>query len=88
MKRSLFQIIAIVCLLAVGFLTVTPFVPKADADCNYYSESMCDGAVAYFVQKLNYAISVCPDGSDCAEATQSAFNAKQWAEWVCKHADS
>jgi len=33
-------------------------------------------------------ISVCPDGSDCAEATQSAFNAKQWAEWVCKHADS
>ena len=51
MKMSLFQIIAIVCLLAVGFLTVTPFLPKADANCNYYSESMCDSAVEYFVKK-------------------------------------
>lgn len=92
MKRSMCQMIAIVCILAVGFLTVTPFLPKADADCNYYSESMCDGAVAYFVEKLNEAISICNQhgqgSSECQSATQTAYNAKQWAEWVCAHADS
>ena len=36
MKLSMFQVIAIVCILAVSFLTVTPFFPKTYADCNYY----------------------------------------------------
>ena len=92
MKLSLFQIIAIVCILAVGFLTVTPFLQEADASCGYYSESYCDSAVDYFVQKLNEAISTCNQhgqgSSECDSATQTAYNAKQWAEWVCAHADS
>ncbi len=91
MKRSLFQIIAIVCILATGFLTVTSFVPKADADCNYYSESMCDEALAYLEYKINEAIRICNEnpGSDaCDKATLSAHHARQWASWVCQHADS
>ncbi|MDE0326807.1 MAG: hypothetical protein OXN27_23010 [Candidatus Poribacteria bacterium] len=32
MKMSLCQMIAIVCILAVGIMTVTPFVPTANAD--------------------------------------------------------
>ena len=32
MKMSLCQMIAVVCILAVGFLTITPFVPEVDAD--------------------------------------------------------
>ena len=31
MKMSLCQMIAIVCILAVGIMTVTPFVPPANA---------------------------------------------------------
>lgn len=93
MERYLFRMAAVMCLLAVGFLTVTPFFPKADANCNYYPESMCESAVEYFVKKLNYAIRICPGSNDaqitaCEKATQSAYNAKVWAEWVCEHADS
>lgn len=32
MKRLTLQMIAIVCILAVGSLTVTPFLPKVSAD--------------------------------------------------------
>ena len=59
MKMSLFQIIAIGCLLAVGTLTVTPFLPKADASCNYFTEKECDDAWAYYAQKLVTAVLVC-----------------------------
>ena len=38
MKRSLCQMIAIACIFAVGFLTVTPFVPKTGADCDIFSK--------------------------------------------------
>ncbi len=40
MKRSLCQTIAIVCILAVGFTTVSLFVLKTDAHDN---SSECDG---------------------------------------------
>lgn len=91
MKRSSFQIIAIVSLLALGTLTVTPFLPKADANCDYYTEEYCDSAKAYYVYKAALAIVICYEnpGSDaCEAAKQSAANAKQWADWVCEHADS
>ena len=32
MKRSLCQMIAVICILSVGFLTAAPFVQTADAD--------------------------------------------------------
>lgn len=39
MKMSLCQLIAIACTLAVGFITITPFVQTADADgyAHYYT---------------------------------------------------
>ena len=92
MKMSLFQIIAIVCFLAVGFLTVTPFLPKADASCNYYPESMCDSALEYLTKKINDAIEIRnengQDSDECKAAKQSAHHAREWASWVCAHADS
>lgn len=92
MKFSSLQMIAIVCIIAVGFLTVSPFLPRADASCDYYSESYCESAAEYFVEKLNDAIRICNQhgqgSSECKSATQTAYNAKQWAEWVCAHADS
>ena len=90
MKRSLNQMISIACLLAVGFLTVTPFLPKADADCDYYSAEMCDSATDYYWEKANYAIYVCFWGSEeeCNQAWQSAEHAGQWADWVCEHAET
>ena len=89
MKLSMFQVIAIVCILAVSFLTVTPFLPKTDADCNYFSESMCEGAAEYASERLIYAVYTCwMGGTDCAQSMQTAANAMQWAAWVCEHADS
>jgi len=92
MKLSMCQIIAIVCILAVGFLTITQFLQEADASCNYYSEAYCISATEYFVKKLNEAIVICNQygqgSSECDSATQTAWHAKQWAEWACAHADS
>ena len=91
MKRFLFQIVAIACVLAVGSLTVTPFLPQTDASCNYYSEAMCEGAVAYFNEKTVEAVAKCmsnPYSDECQQAIQTAANAAQWVVWVCEHADS
>lgn len=88
MKMSLFQIIAIVCLLAVGFLTVTPFLPKADASCGYYSEDMCAGALKFMAEKATEALMACMGGMDsdeCKQALQTLAHAAQWANWVCEH---
>lgn len=90
MKVSIRHIIAIVCLLTVGFLTVTPFLPKAEASCNYFTEQKCDEAQAYYVQKLVTAVLICYSvgGAACTEANQDADAARVWSEWVCMHADS
>ena len=90
MKISLSQIIAIACILTIGFLSFTPFLPKVDADCDYYTHEYCLSAARYFLEKLREAIDIREEyGADSEEykqARQSAFHAKQWAEWVCKHA--
>ena len=90
MKMSFSQIIAIACILTIGFLSVTPFLPKVDADCDYFTHEYCISAAEYFAEKLREAIAIREEhGADSEEykqARQSAWHAKQWAEWVCKHA--
>ena len=88
MKMSLRQMIAIICILAAGFLTVMPFLPKTDASCGHYSAEKCDSAWDFYWEKVNDAFYACFTGSEeeCEDAWQSAEHALQWAEWVCKHA--
>lgn len=90
MKKSFCQMIAIVCILATGFLTVTPFLPKAEADCGWYSSGACEDAGVTCAVKINSANRVCPGSNDaqitaCEERTWDAYNACSWASWVCQH---
>ena len=90
MKRSLFQIIAIVCLFAVSGLTVTPFVPQADADCGWYSSGACEDAGVTCATKINSASRVCPGSNDaqisaCERRTQEAWDACSYASFICQH---
>lgn len=90
MKRSLCQMIAIACIFAVGFLTVTPFLPKADADCGNFSRGACEEAGVTCAIKINTASRGCPGSNDaqitsCENRTQEAWDACSWASYVCRH---
>ena len=90
MKRPLCRMIAIVCILAVGLLTVTPFVPKTDADCGQYSKGACKEEGVTCAIKINSASRVCPGSNDaqitaCEQRTEEAWSACSWASYVCQH---
>ncbi len=73
MKKALCQVIAIVCILTMGYLTVTPFLQESDANPhkyhyeNHYIADVCDqGHVhgVWFVGRYVVEIESHYDGHD------------------------
>lgn len=68
MKCSTLQMIAIVCILAVGLLTVTPFLPKVPAD----------PSEVIHTRKINAYI--CDHGETLSYTTSQSTTASGWHE--------
>ncbi|MDE0555243.1 MAG: hypothetical protein OXI24_13555 [Candidatus Poribacteria bacterium] len=76
MKTSLCQMITIVCILAVGFLMVTPFVPEAAAHSytvSYYevSQDICQYGTIHGSQTIFLYSSTVTHGGEHGPAKHS-----------------
>ena len=90
MKMSLCQMIAIVCILAVGVLSMSPFPQRANASCDFYPIDECLIGQAYCYMKSDTAGRMCPGSNDaqitaCEDATEEAIIACYAASFVCYH---
>ena len=91
MKFSTLQLIAIVCMLSVGVLSMSPLHQKANASCDFYPIDECWYGQAYCDMKSATADRMCPGANDagadaCQEASEEAFIACVAAVFVCYHA--
>ena len=92
MKFLTLKTIAVLMIIAIGFMVAEPFVEKtADASCGFYPVSLCNDFADLCEEMFEWADFNCPGANDagvdrCNELTAEAAEACSLAITVCYHA--
>ena len=94
MKFLTLKTIAVLMIIAIGFMVAEPFVEKtADASCSFYPASLCNDLKDICEERLQWADFNCPGANDagvdrCNELTEEAAGVCLLAAVICYHAES
>ena len=85
--------IAILTVIAIGFMVTEPFVEEtAEASCNFYPASECTKHLDFCIERLDWADLNCPGANDagvqrCIELTEQARRVCSVAIIICYHSE-
>lgn len=91
MRFLTLKTIVILTIIAIGFMVTEPFVEKtAEANCDTYSEGMCDFMSEWCEERRQWADFNCPGANDagvdrCNELTEEAELICDVAALICYH---
>ncbi len=94
MRLLTLKTIAILTIIAMGFMVTEPFVEKmAEADCGFYPASECKEHTDFCEERLQWMDFNCPGANDagvdyCIELTEQAAMVCAIAMFICSHSES
>ena len=93
MRLLTLKTIAILMIIAIGFMVTESFVEKqVEADCGFYPTSLCISLALDCIFETEWADFNCPGANDagvdqCNELTEEAEATCNLAASICYHAD-
>ena len=94
MRFLTLKTIAILMIIAIGFMVAEPFVEEtAEASCGFYPASECEEHEAFCEERLQWVDFNCPGSNDagidrCNELTEQAAVVCAMAMFICYHSES